>query len=240
MSAPGSSAASDQSSGAQFVFHQQSRADIESVFRFEDYPLNRMQFAHVACIVDIGAHCAAFSYLCATRYPNAQIRAFEPLQINYDLAAQNMRPFANVELRRYGLSDYDGATDVFYSPAFGFAASSSVKTHDHTDGFERVIIRRASAELSDLGHITILKVDTEGHEYRILHDMSGLLDKISSIFVEVHSDLDRKRIDALLGDTFVLFYTRCNMTNRYKAAYVNRRDLESGQIKVATAPELRP
>lgn len=240
MSDPASPAAPDQGMGAEFAFHEQSRNDVRSIFQFEDYPLNRILLTRPPMIVDIGAHCGAFSYLCASRYPQARIRAFEPLKINYDLAVQNTQSFANIEVRRCGLSNYDGTADLFYSPAFGFAASSTVKTHDHTDDFENVDIRRAFSELSDLAYITILKIDTEGHEYHILDDMAALLENVTVIFLEIHSNSARRRIDALLGDAFVLFYMRCDMTNRYKAAYVSRRALEAGEIRVATAPELRP
>jgi FkbM family methyltransferase len=223
-----------------FVFHPQARADIESVFRFEDYPLNRIAFSHVQAIADIGAHCGAFSVLCASLYPTAPIRAYEPLRINHELAAQNTAHLPRVDLRQVGLSDYNGNVDIYYSPAFGFAASSSVRTHDHTDGFETASIRRASEELADLGPITILKIDTEGHELRILTDISGSLHQVSVLFLEIHSDADRRHIDALLGTRFVLFYSRCDMTNRYKLSYVNRDALATGQIQVATAPELCP
>jgi len=67
---------------ADFVFHRGSEADIQSVFRFEDYSLNSIAVADMRCINDNGAYCGVSRYLCARTYPAAAIIAFEPLNIN--------------------------------------------------------------------------------------------------------------------------------------------------------------
>jgi len=223
----------------EFVFHLGSEADIEAIFRFEDYPLNRIAASDMPCIVDIGAHCGAFSYLCAKLYPAASVLAFEPLQINYDLCLRNTAQFKRVSVRNIGLSDEEGSFKIFYAPAWGFAASSSVKTHDHADDFEMARIARASVALAETGLIGILKIDTEGHEFRILRDLAGRLADVSFIFLEIHANTDRMRIDALLEDEFNLFYARCEMINRYKLGYVNRRRAAAGLVRVTAAPALR-
>jgi FkbM family methyltransferase len=223
---------------AEFVFHRGAEADIQSVFRFEDYPLNRIAVADMRRIIDIGAHCGAFSYLCARTYPAASILAFEPLGINYDLSVRNTAQFANVETRKCGLSDHDGEIKIFYAPAWGFAASSSVKSHDHSDDFEIVPLRRASEQLAGAGPVGILKIDTEGHELRILRDLTRHLADVSFIFLEVHDDADRVRIDAMLQEDFHLFYARCDMVNRYKLSYVNRHHAAAGIVRVTAAPAL--
>jgi FkbM family methyltransferase len=222
----------------EFVFHRGAEADIQSVFRFEDYPLNRIAFADARCIVDIGAHCGAFSYLCARHYPAARIVAFEPLRINHDLAERNTKQFPNVVVHRYALSDHDGEIRIFYAPAWGFAASSSVKSHDHADESEVSPVRRAAVALSECAPISILKIDTEGHEMRILADLAGYLPNVSCIFLEVHADADRLRIDTLLAAHFDLFYARCDMVNRYKLGYVNRHHAQAGTVRTTTAPSL--
>jgi len=98
---------------ADFVFHRGAEKDIASIFSFEDYPLNRIGIAETRCVVDIGAHCGAFSYLCAQLYPAASIVAFEPLRINYDLAVRNTGRFGHVMVHRCGLSDHDGELPIF-------------------------------------------------------------------------------------------------------------------------------
>jgi FkbM family methyltransferase len=223
---------------AEFLFHRGAEADIQSVFRFEDYPLNRIAAADMRRIIDIGAHCGAFSYLCARSYPAASILAFEPLTINYDLSVRNTAQFANVEVRKCGLSDHDGEMRIFYAPAWGFAASSSVKSHYHSEDFELVQVRRAAGQLEDAGPVGILKIDTEGHELRILRNLADRLADVSFIFLEVHDDADRMRIDSVLQADFHLFYARCDMVNRYKLSYVIRHHAGAGTVRVTAAPAL--
>jgi FkbM family methyltransferase len=228
----------DRRAAPEFVFHAGAEADIQAIFRFEDYPLNRIAAADMGCIVDIGAHCGAFSYLCAKLYPAVPVVAFEPLRINHDLCVRNTMPFGQVSVRNIGLSDFEGKLKIFYAPDWGFAASSSIKSCNHADEFELVRVARASVALAEIGRMGILKIDTEGHECRILRDLAGRLPDVSFVFLEVHADADRMRIDALLADDFELFYARCDMINRYKLGYVNRQQAGAGLVCVAAAPSL--
>jgi len=113
-----------------------------------------------------------------------------------------------------------------------------VKTRNHTEDFEIASVRRAAPALAGVGPIDILKIDTEGHEYRILHDLADRLGDVSFIFLEIHANPDRVRIDALLEPFFDLFYARCDMINRYKVAYVNRRHEGAGRVQAPTCPAL--
>jgi len=77
------------------------------------------------------------------------------------------------------------------APDEGFAASSSVKSFDHSEDFEIVSLWRASDPLAGAGRVDILKIDTEGHKVRMLRDLAGCRADISIILLEMHDNADR-------------------------------------------------
>lgn len=158
--------------------------------------------------------------------------------MNLALARENLNR-ANVTLHPFGLGDTDKTIRIYHSPQFGFAASSSQKTRDHSEDFEDVQIKSAYSQLAGLGPISVLKIDTEGHELPIIQSIRPLLPSVSLLFLEVHSDLHRVYLDALLYEQFTLFFSRSEMAHRYCLAYVNKQALANGSVQVVVAPELR-
>lgn len=157
--------------------------------------------------------------------------------MNLALARENLKD-RNVILKPVGLGDKEKKLRIYHSPQFGFAASSSQKTRDHNEEFEDVEIKAAYPELAGLGPISILKIDTEGHELPIIQSIRPLLPSISLLFLEVHSDLHRVYLDALLYEQFTLFFSRSEMAHRYCLAYVNKEALANHTVQIVAAPEL--
>ncbi len=157
--------------------------------------------------------------------------------MNLAPARENLKQ-PNITLKPFGLGDKEKTIRIYHSPQFGFAASSSQKTRDHNNVFEDVEIKAAYSELAGLGPISILKIDTEGHELPIVQSLRPLLPNVSLLFLEVHSDLHRVYLDALLYEQFTLFFSRSDMAHRYCLAYVNKQALSNGSVQVVVAPEL--
>lgn len=219
------------------LFHPNARADVESVLRCEDYPLDRVRLQDVRIVVDVGAHVGAFSVLASRYFPTSVVFAFEPLATNLSLLAANVAGTGRTVVSGSALSDFDGEMVIHHSLAFGYAASSSVRTRDHGDDAEVVQVRRASSALGELPRVDVLKIDTEGHELRILQDLGAeAVDQIPLIMLEVHSERDRRRMDEMLWH-HELFYARTDMTNRHKLAYALAG---SPRIVVNEAPALIP
>ena len=88
----------------------------------------------------------------------------------------------------------------------------------------RVPCRDAGAQLDALGlsHVDVLKVDTEGCEVEILESLGDRLNAVDYVLLEYHSDDDRRRLDALLGE-FKLFACRSRVVDCGVVKYMHRR-----------------
>ena len=75
-----------------------------------------------------------------------------------------------------------------------------------------------------IDRIDILKIDTEGCEVPILSRLTNLIPKIKVIYIEYHTDTDRRSIDTLIGESHVLFQARAECAHRGELIYV-RADL---------------
>ena len=81
-------------------------------------------------------------------------------------------------------------------------------------------------EENSISTIDILKIDTEGCEVPILEALSDLLPSVKVIYLEYHSDDDRKAFDRLLGDTHLLLHGHM-MVHLGEVTYVARDAFES-------------
>jgi hypothetical protein len=89
---------------------------------------------------------------------------------------------------------------------------------------ERIKLRRISTWLDEqkLDRISVLKIDTEGAEMAILEDLRPRLANIDAIYVEYHSEDDRRAIDAMLGERFVLYHGVADHPHRGTFCYASK------------------
>jgi hypothetical protein len=93
-------------------------------------------------------------------------------------------------------------------------------------------------DANDVRTIDVLKVDTEGCELAILRSIAALLPSIPVIYLEYHSDDDRREIDRMLGDTHVVVAGHVFQIHRGELTYVardafpSREALEDGAVVV--------
>ena len=81
-----------------------------------------------------------------------------------------------------------------------------------------------------IDRIDILKLDTEGCEVPILRSLQKHLPEIKLVYVEYHSDRDRRLIDCLLAKTHVLWRGHVPLAYRGEFCYLNRKLIPSELI----------
>jgi FkbM family methyltransferase len=186
----------------------------------------------VKTVVDIGANVGAASVYLATAYPQARIFALEPGSDALELLRANVKPLGNVSVFPFGLYSrarslqlFHGKNDCVESSVF-----SSLRT---TSEAEEIELRCASDFLGEQGieSIDVLKIDTEGCEVAILQSIKKCLPKVKVLYVEYHSERDRRAIDGMLADTHVLWLGRVTFAYRGEFCYV-RRDLVPDEKEV--------
>jgi FkbM family methyltransferase len=173
--------------------------------------------------VDIGANVGATAVFFRAAYPGARICCYEPSPGNFEYLRANTSALRDVEIFPYGLADRETSC-ALYEGQSQSAQRSVVRTISTLERFETIRLRRASEELTERGiaEISLLKIDTEGCEVPILEDLLAGTPVIDVIQVEYHSEDDRRAIDAMLADRFLLLHARVDELHRGTCTYLSR------------------
>ena len=211
------------------------------IFAGTTYP-NVPFVTDVETIFDIGANVGAASVYFAVSYPEAKVYAFEPGSQPFSLLRQNVAPFANVSAFSFGLYGYEKKTVLYHG--CGDSVESSVHPTERTSSeCEEIELRSPLNFLHERGvtQIDILKVDTEGCELPILSSLQKYLPKVKVLYVEYHSERDRRLLDSMLAETHALWRGRVSLVHRGEFCYL-RKDLipdgsETHTSEILSVPE---
>jgi FkbM family methyltransferase len=176
----------------------------------------------VEVVLDVGANVGSAAVWFDLLYPAARIFSFEPAVDPFRLLQTNTAGLPNVTALPFGLHDQDQECDLYHGTDDSITASiyQRVETSSET---ERIELRSARSwyEASGLDRLDILKLDTEGCELPILRSLGEHLAQVKVIYLEFHSEPDRKEIDELLGATHTLFMAKM-LGDEGEVAYVAR------------------
>jgi FkbM family methyltransferase len=199
------------------------RTLIGRILSGQEYPILTLPEFRPAVIVDIGANVGATALFFHSHYPEAEIHCFEPSSLCHGCLARNTATFPTIHDHHLGLYDRDCET-VLYE-GHGQPAQNSVVSGPGTEEHgETIRLAAAGPALDALGldEISILKLDTEGCEVPILESLGPRIDKTDLIYVEYHNEDDRRTIDTMLTDRFVLFAARADRLHVGTMVYLAR------------------
>ncbi|WP_027368247.1 FkbM family methyltransferase [Desulfocurvibacter africanus] len=185
---------------------------VGDIFLREEYPLTKLKgvFGRVV-VLDIGANVGLFSIYAKLNIPNATIHCFEPSGLMRKALEINTAPFANIHLHPVALSDHDGEQTLFLNPVKTGQSSLKPNQEPTREPFGPTLVEE-TVQVCDAGKafddlqldcVDILKVDTEGSEIEILKSLGSRLERIKHVYLEYHSQADKKEMHELLAD-FVL------------------------------------
>ena len=152
----------------------------------EDFELNERTFAwrylqQGDLFVDIGANIGLYSVIAAKRVgERGQVIAFEPAKLARQRLKENIQlnNFSNVNIESFALSDREGTSDI-HVPYDGYDAWSSMAMPiDGSDiRVETIVTTSWDTFARKIGDIvpTMMKIDVEGWECRVLDGASSML-----------------------------------------------------------------
>jgi FkbM family methyltransferase len=177
----------------------------------------------VQTILDIGANIGAAAFFFATLYPKATLYALEPATQPFALLERNVASLPNVRTFPFGLYSTSKTVSLF-GGRNDSVESSVFPTARTTSECEEVRLQSASQFLEEQGitKVDILKIDTEGCEVSILRSLEKYLPEVKVLYVEYHSDRDRRLIDAMLAETHVLWRGQVSLVHRGEFCYLKR------------------
>nr|WP_319572699.1 FkbM family methyltransferase [uncultured Draconibacterium sp.] len=139
-------------------------------------------------IYDLGANIGIASLYYKSRYPNAEIKAYEPNPIVFKALEENIKinNLTNVHAYNNAISNEEGHL-VFYCDRGG-QVSSFLKPN----GFQTIPTKIPAIRLKTLienetQQIDLIKIDIEGVEVKVLQDCGNLLKKVDRLVIEYHS-----------------------------------------------------
>lgn len=132
-------------------------------------------------IVDVGSNVGAFIDCSLEFCPDATLLAFEPVRDYYQYTIGKYKDLDNVHIENLALSDRNGTADIFVATQ-NIGWNTMVEEMVDDDNANNVeIIKTTSfdlyldyAELADV-LIDIIKIDTEGYEYKVINGMKRFL-----------------------------------------------------------------
>jgi FkbM family methyltransferase len=194
------------------------------IFAGRTYP-NVPFIGEVKTILDVGANVGAASIYFAVSYPEAKVYAFEPASSPFSWLQKNIVPFANVHAFPFGFYECDKRTALYHGCGDSVESSIHASARTRADS-EEVDLRSPHDFLreQEIERIDILKIDTEGCELPILHALRRYLPAVKVVYVEYHSELDRRLLDSMMAETHVLWRGQVCLVYRGEFCYV-RKDL---------------
>ncbi len=145
-------------------------------------------------VFDCGGHIGIIAVVLARLYPQAEIYSFEPDYENFQILQRNIEPYKNVQAFNVALGENDGTGHLWPSDDPKNFGGQSL--HIKTANPQLVQVRAISEVCRTLGTPDLIKIDTEGAEYEILHGMINL-DKVKWICGELHGVLDFCTLDMI-------------------------------------------
>jgi FkbM family methyltransferase len=177
----------------------------------------------IKTILDIGANVGAASVFFALLYPGAKVYAFEPASEPFSLLQPNTAQLSNVHAFPFGFYSQNKQTLLYHGRKDSMEASVCLSSRTDTDS-EEIRLLCAPQFLAEQGitNVDIIKLDTEGCEVPVLQSLQEYLPAVKILYVEYHSDRDRRLIDAMLADTHVLWRGQASLVHRGEFCYLNR------------------
>ncbi|MGA7385412.1 MAG: FkbM family methyltransferase [Methylocella sp.] len=138
---------------------------------------------NVTTVFDVGANHGDWADLATKAFPTAEIHAFEIVPETFARLQGRFGNAQNIILNEIGLSDSEGALDVYFSPKRHLLATCVAGFSEAFHKYKPET-RVASATTGDrycaergIESIDVLKIDVEGFEPQVLRGFQGMLSR---------------------------------------------------------------
>lgn len=145
-------------------------------------------------IADIGAFDGHTAQLFSKAFPNNAIHAFEANEEMYKLAHENCRSYSNIKIKNCAISDKN--EKLIFNITSNNVSSSlnqvNVSAADQKDYQSELMIKKQEEveafKLDNLltnERLILLKIDTQGHELKVLEGAKEVLKRTNYVLIEM-------------------------------------------------------
>jgi len=145
----------------------------------------------VRLCIDIGGNKGTYTEEIIRKHPLSHVVIFEPAKINVEALNDKFSEKENVVIEPYGVSDSAGAATLYTNEEGSGLASLTKRKLDHfnidfetTEHIQTIIFENYWEVQLDRQHISVCKIDIEGHELDALNGFGEALKHIDVIQFE--------------------------------------------------------
>lgn len=196
-----------------------------------------------AVIMDIGAYNGETSKLFSKEFPNLKVIGFEANPKIYSIAKTNCNHNKNITLHNCAISDKKEIVEFYVTSN---DVSSSINKINETEGNskdyknELDLKTKVSVQANKLDdfagdkNILILKIDTQGHELKVIEGAKETLRKTNFVLIEMSNhnlyvngckyykvDEMMRKNNFTLADVIVTYRKKGMLLTEYDAIYIN-------------------
>lgn len=197
-----------------------------------------------AVIMDIGAFDGSTAIQFSKAFPEAKILAFEANPETFPIAQKNCASYKNISVLNFAVSDKKETLDFFVTNNGVSSSLNEINVSDkHTKDYNNELNIKTKLsvnavpldEYADLGKILLLKIDTQGHELKVIEGAKEILKKTEFVLVEManhnvykngcqYFEVDEalRKNNFKLHNIIVSFRTNGIAVSEYDAVYINK------------------
>ena len=142
---------------------------------------NLFKYKSISYFLDIGANAGYYSFYFADKFKSLKVKAYEPnLDAYYKFnKTLEKNSFENIEIFNNGLSDTEKKVKMITWYKHGHAKTNSIILEDNDDLKNSKIFEALFKVGDDLlnfkNEVLCIKIDVEGHEFKVLNGMINTL-----------------------------------------------------------------
>ncbi len=165
--------------------NESDKAIFYQVFYEKQYDLYDVDFPDAKRIIDGGSNIGCAAVYFAIRFPQSEILAIEPENNNYELLADNIKPYENIIPMQVGIWDKNEPLSI--ANPEGGAAEFMFESKGRDDNKISGITIPHLLELQHWDEVDIIKLDIEGAEKEVFSsDDLSWLKKVKLLIIELH------------------------------------------------------
>jgi FkbM family methyltransferase len=172
-------------------------------------------------IIDCGANIGLSVIYMKRLYPDAEIVAFEPDEVNFKLLEKNISSFGldHVTLRKEAVWTENTILQ--------FADEGSMSSRiDDGSGKKTIPVRAIRLKDFLTTSVDFLKIDIEGAEFQVMKDITDQLGFVNNLFLEYHGSFEQNEelsdLFSLLSKKGFSYYIK-EATSVYENPFVNKK-----------------
>ncbi len=167
------------------------RGIMTAIYLSDEYKIKDLHLPDNSTVIDIGAHIGIFS-ICISKLAG-MVYSYEAAPENFELLQKNIQINGlqeKIKAFNYAVSDKKEELKLFISKSN--TGGHSIYGEKNSYILAPAIPLKTVIELNNISKCDLLKIDTEGSEYKILYGLSDdMFNKIGRIFLEYHN-IDNK------------------------------------------------